>query len=83
MQKTSNSYKRFTISMDGNMHKPHLLFSKLKKPPQVNKGAVVAVNNTGLWSMKILEKYVNDILLKRPETSLLKEPTGVVDNGFV
>jgi hypothetical protein len=53
-----------------------------EKPPKVNKGAVVAVNNTGMWSMEILEKYVDDILLKRPETILLKEPVLLIMDSY-
>jgi hypothetical protein len=56
------------------MYKPHLLFSKLKKNPKVYKEVLVAVNETGMRSTNILEEYVEEILLKRPQTSLLKEP---------
>jgi hypothetical protein len=68
--------------MDGKMYKPHLFFSKLKKPPKVNKGPVVVVNNTGIWSMEVLVKYVDNILLKRPETSLLKEPVLLIMDSY-
>jgi hypothetical protein len=37
----------------------------------VHKEVLVGVNETGMWSTDILEKYVEEILLKRPQTSLL------------
>jgi hypothetical protein len=60
MRKASRSHKRFTatftISMEGEMYKPHLLFSKLKKNPKVHKEVSVAVNETGMWSTDFLGK---------------------------
>jgi hypothetical protein len=82
MRKASSSHKRFTatftISMEG-----HLLFSKLKKNPKVHKEVLVAVNETGMWSTDFLEKNVEEILLKQPQTSLLIEPVLEKRNIFI
>jgi hypothetical protein len=43
---------------------------------------LVAVNETGMWSTNILEKYVEEILLKRPQTSLLKEPVLLIIDSY-
>jgi hypothetical protein len=84
--KDSNSQERFTatftISIEGKMYKLHLLFSKLKKNPKVHKEVLVAVNETGMWSTDILENYVEEILLKRPQTSLLKEPVLLIIDSY-
>jgi hypothetical protein len=61
--------------MEGKMYKPHLLFLKLKKNLMVHKEVLLAVNESGMWSTDILENYVDEILLKRPQTSLLQKPS--------
>lgn len=58
LKKASTSHKRFTatfaITGDENILKPHLLFSNLKNRPKVNKGCIVDVNKTGMFSSEIL-----------------------------
>jgi Tc5 transposase DNA-binding domain/DDE superfamily endonuclease/CENP-B N-terminal DNA-binding domain len=86
MRKAASSHKRFTatftIGKDGKMLKPHLLFSKLKKLPKVNNKTMVAVNPTGMWSKQILDSYMQEVILKRPATSLLREPVLLIIDSY-
>lgn len=79
LRKASSSHKKFTftptISASGKFVNKHLLFSKLKNHPTVTQGFDVDTNETGMWSELILKKYLKNVILKRPQTSLLKQPT--------
>lgn len=49
----------FTIATSGDILKPHCLFSKLKKIPQVNPNVMAAINGTGMWSQDVFKVSSN------------------------
>lgn len=79
MRKASSSHKKFTatfaINMEGKIYKPHCLFSNIKNKPHVAEGCLVDFNKTGMWSEAILNKYIENVVIKRPETSIFRKPT--------
>lgn len=76
MRKANTTHRRFTatftVSAEGDMLKPHILFSQLKNKPKTDPHIFSAVNKTGMWSEEILCEYIEKIVLKRygPLTSL-------------
>ncbi|KAG2796875.1 hypothetical protein PC112_g22026 [Phytophthora cactorum] len=78
LRKGGTSHKRFaatfSITADGTMLQPHLLFSKLKNRPTVPDGLTVDVNRTGMWSDEILLEHAKKVLYNRKETQLYREP---------
>ena len=86
LRKPSSSHKRFTatltIGADGVVYKPHLLFAKRKTIPTVVEGTLAAVNWSGMWSWSIVEDYMKDVILNRPETTLNKEPTLIIIDSY-
>ncbi|RHY15816.1 hypothetical protein DYB32_010712, partial [Aphanomyces invadans] len=79
LRKGGSSQKRFTatflVSMTGKIYCAHLLFSKLKDKPTVDSRTVVDVNSTGMWSDDTITSWASEILKRRPQTALLREPT--------
>lgn len=51
------------------------MFSNLKKIPKVHNGCSVDVNQTGMWSESILKKYIQNIIITRPEINLYLQRT--------
>jgi Tc5 transposase DNA-binding domain/DDE superfamily endonuclease len=86
LKKASSSHKRltvsFTISADGKILAPHVLFSKLKNVPKINNCIRGAVNESGIWSEKIFHEYMQEVLLKRTETMFNKEPVLLILDSF-
>jgi len=78
LRKGGTSHKRFTatfsITADGTMLPPHLLFSKLKNKPTVPAGVLVDVNRTGMFSDEILLNHAKKVVCSRKETQLYREP---------
>lgn len=77
IRKGSSSRKRFTLTLgitaQGELLKPHCLFSKLKNKPKVEAGCAVAVNSSGMFNEAIVRSYIDEIILSRPETALEQE----------
>lgn len=87
LRKGGTSHKRFTatftISADGKMLKPHVLLSKITRtPPNMNNNVMLALNQTGMWSSEILDDYVKEIILKRPASSMLREPVLLLMDSY-
>lgn len=82
----STGHKRFTatfaITASGKLFPPHLLFSKLKRPPKVVSGCIVAVNQTGMWSVPLLKDWINEVVCKRPETALYRQETLLMFDSY-
>jgi hypothetical protein len=86
LKKNGTSYKRFTVSFTvsgaGHMHRPHVLFSKLKNKPSCAPGFLVEVNNTGMWYDEIFIQHARDTLLSRRQTSFSKEPVLYIIDSY-
>ncbi|GBG74595.1 hypothetical protein CBR_g19003 [Chara braunii] len=86
MRKASSSHKRFTvtftISMAGEMLKPHLLFAKLKNKPAVEESVVVDVNMTGMGSMDTIISFINDTIASRKETAFSRKPVLLIIDSY-
>ncbi|KAG3233746.1 hypothetical protein PI124_g21186 [Phytophthora idaei] len=86
LRKGGTSHKRFTatfsITADGTMLQPHLLFSKLKNRSTVPDGLIVDVNLTGMWSDEILLDRAKKVLCNRKETQLYREPVLDLINSY-
>ncbi len=85
--KAANNHRRFTftplISADGNIEKIHILFGNLKKiPKNLNTEVLMDVNKTGMWSKVLLEKYINNYLLKRVNTKSKGQMTLLLIDSF-
>ncbi len=85
--KAMNNYKRFTftplISASGVMKKIHVLFANLKRVPKnLNQGAIVEVNKSGMWSKAILEEFIRKVILTRHNTKFKKRKTLPILNSF-
>ncbi|RLN44975.1 hypothetical protein BBJ28_00005718 [Nothophytophthora sp. Chile5] len=78
LRKGGSSHKRFTatftITADGKILQPHLLFSKLKNKPACPDGVLVDVNSTGMWNDNILAAHAKAVVCRRKETQLYREP---------
>jgi hypothetical protein len=59
-----------------------LFSTKLKKAPKVNKKALAAVTKTEIWSVGALKGYVDEVILKQPEISLLWEPILLIIDSY-
>ncbi|GBG90871.1 hypothetical protein CBR_g51377 [Chara braunii] len=86
MRKASSSHKRFTatftISMTGEMLKPHLLFMKLKNKPTVEGPVVVDVNMTGMWSTDTIISFINDAITSTKETGFSRRPVLLIIDSY-
>jgi hypothetical protein len=86
MKKGGSSHKKFTVtfmaSLAGHISRPHFLFPKLKNRPSVPQGADVDVNETGMWSDKILHDFINKNIASRPATALFREPTLLILDSY-
>lgn len=82
----SGGHKRFTatfaITSEGVLLPPHLLFSKLKRLPKVAKGCIVAVNQTGMWSVPLLKDWIKEVIFKRPSTALYRQETLLIFDSY-
>jgi hypothetical protein len=70
----SNFTASFSITADGTMLPPHLIFSKLKNKPKVPAGVLVDVNRIGMFSDKILLDHAKKVVCGSKETQLYREP---------
>ncbi|GBG63617.1 hypothetical protein CBR_g38928 [Chara braunii] len=86
MRKASSSHKRFTatftISMAGEILKPHLLFAKLKNKPAVEGPVVVDVNMTGMWSTDTIISFITDAITSRKETVFSHQPVLLIIDSY-
>ncbi|GBG77382.1 hypothetical protein CBR_g23713 [Chara braunii] len=86
MRKANNSHKRFTvtftISMVGEMMKPHLLFAKLENKPGVEGSVAVDVNMTGMWSTDTIISFINDTIASRKETAFGRQPVLLIIDSY-
>jgi hypothetical protein len=89
LRKASSNHKRLTatflINADGKLLHTHVLLTKLQKVPadiKMTPSLRVQVNSTGMWSGAILDDYMKNVILKRPETQLLKQPVLLVIDSF-
>lgn len=82
----SASHKRFTatftINAAGEILTPHVLFSKLKRPPKVPRGCIVEVNVTGMWSTQIVKNWFHNTIFVRPATALYREKVLVLMDSY-
>jgi hypothetical protein len=89
LRKASSSHKKLTatflINSEGKLEHTHVLLSKLQKVPadiKMRSTLRVQVNSTGMWSCAILDDYMMNVILKRPESSLLKQPVLLIIDSF-
>lgn len=86
IRKASSAHKRFTftptISSSGEFLNCHVLFSNLKNKPKVADGVMVHVNKTGMWNKDILKDWMTNVILKRHQTSLFKEPVLILLDSY-
>ncbi|GBG76663.1 hypothetical protein CBR_g22880 [Chara braunii] len=66
LRKGGNLGKRFTVtfmvSLSGEVHKPHVLFSDLIGKPTLNPGVLVELNPMGMWSEQSFISYVSNTI---------------------
>ncbi|KAG5677538.1 hypothetical protein PVAND_007290 [Polypedilum vanderplanki] len=68
-----------------NLYNNTVLFSKLKNLPNdlpKEKNFTADVNETGMWSTALLESYLQNVIYKRKETSLLRQPVLLILDSF-
>ncbi|GBG86573.1 hypothetical protein CBR_g41635 [Chara braunii] len=86
MRKANSSHKRFTvtftISMAGEMMKPHLLFAKLKNKPGVEGPVAVDVNMTGMWSTDTIISFINDTIASRKAATFGRQPVLLIIDSY-
>ncbi|KAG5671787.1 hypothetical protein PVAND_001963 [Polypedilum vanderplanki] len=89
LKKASANHKKLTVTFlinaAGKLLHTHVLLSKLKKVPSDIKKTnnfSADINVTGMWSKAVLDKYIQDVILKRPETNLLRQPTLLIIDAF-
>jgi hypothetical protein len=86
MRKGGSSHKRFTVTFsitgDGQILMPHILFSGLKNKPALSANILCDVNKTGMFSDEILRSFVQNTLQTRRETAFYREPVLLLIDSY-